>query len=293
MKATRTTKRLAASILAVATVAGAHLIALPQAHAQAAAYVSFGDSVPANPKQFQIFASVLENETFDEVFQIPEVPENRCAQGEVNYPNFLSELTGLPVANFACSGSTGGEGRTGNNFRLQVDQALAENTLDASTQLVTVMFGFNDVYQQRWNPDLTLEDLKAGFVADMNAQIARVRQAAPNAHIQLVGYHELGDGQKNICPTNTFGVVSHVYMPMVPITQKITRELLQQIAAESNISFVDMSAGINAASNNNDCGTGERMLAAYLDDQPHNLWFHLTDAGSQYYAQRLFAEYAS
>ena len=121
----------------------------------------------------------------------------------------------------------------------------------------------------------------------MSSQIARVRASAPNAKIAVVGYPDLTDGQSNLCPINVAGNVTRIYAAGLDQTQSNVRESQKKLAQDTNTIFLDMSDKINVVKNNNSCGTGERLAAADIDDQDHNLWGHLTAAGNQFYADQI------
>ena len=246
-------------------------------------YVSFGDSLAANPNMIQIAAG--HSPVIAGVFKVPAVPQGYCATGEDNYANRVGHDTGLETHNYACSGAPGALPHPF-NFKSQVDHAEEEHTLNGDTRLVTITFGMNDTYLE---PDAskTPEAREATFLDGMSSQIARVRASAPNAKIAVVGYPDLTDGQSNLCPINVAGNVTRIYAAGLDQTQSNVRESQKKLAQDTNTIFLDMSDKINVVKNNNSCGTGERLAAADIDDQDHNLWEHLTAAGNQFYADQI------
>lgn len=246
-------------------------------------YVSFGDSLAANPNMIQIMAG--HNPALAGVFKTPPVPDGYCATGEDNFANRVAHDTGSSVHNYACSGAPGALPHPF-NFQSQVDHAERDHSLTSDTRLVTIIFGMNDTYQ---DPDVakTPEQREATFLQGMSSQIARVHSLAPNAKVVVVGYPDLTDGKSNLCPINFAGNVSRVHVDGLDQTQANVRESQRKLAQDNEAIFLDMSASINAQNNNNSCGTGERLAAADIDEQAHNLWGHLTAAGNQYYADRI------
>lgn len=176
-----------------------------EARADDGNYVSFGDSIPSNPTQIQISAQA--NEQLASQLNIPAAAPGHCAVGKDNFPNRIAHDTGMETSNYACAAAPAAADHP-HNFQSQVDTAINEGKLNNKTRLVSVVFGFNDVYQ---NANLPFEEHKALFVNTISDQINRVRQVAPNARIVVGGYPDLTDGNNNICPTNLFGVASHVY----------------------------------------------------------------------------------
>lgn len=245
-------------------------------------YVSFGDSIPSNPTQIQLSAQA--NDQLRSQLNIPEVAPGHCALGKDNFPNRIGHDTGIETNNYACAASPAAAEHP-HNFRAQVDAALHEGKLNNKTRLVSVFFGFNDVYQ---DANLPFEEHKALFVNTMADQINRVRQAAPNARIVVGGYPDLTDGNNNICPTNLFGVAGHVYGGGWAPVQDFVRDWQRSAAEKAGVPYLDMMAEINAANNNNGCTDNpHRLSASLVDDQEHNLWGHLTADGNQFYADKV------
>lgn len=156
------------------------------------------------------------------------------------------------------------------NFQAQVDQAEGDHSLNGGTRLVTIVFGMNDIYLE---PDAqkSPEAREASYLEGMSSQIARVRSLAPNTKIVVVGYPDLSDGHSNLCPINFAGNVSRVFVKGFDQTQASVRESQRKLAQQNGAIFLDKFTNINAAKNNNSCGTGERLAAADIDDQEHNL----------------------
>lgn len=254
--------------------------------AQTGNYVSLGDSLAANPNNLQLAAS--KNPVIQEQFNIETAPAGRCVNGEDNFPKRLAAQTGLTLENYACAGGTVAVGSVvGTSLSDQVNTALAEGTLNAGTQLITMTFGFNDWYQDPIT-DKPTEQRKAEATQALTEQVARIRAAAPNARIIFLGYPDLTDGQNNICPTNAFGVQTHVYNPFFTYLQDNIRDWQVEATSLLGIEFIDMSQEINVANDNNGCTANpDRLSAALIDDAQHNLWGHLTAAGNQYYADRV------
>lgn len=282
------TKKIA-GLLAVASAAvglGLSPVMTQSKEAQAdpsGSYVSFGDSLPANPLAIQVVAA--HSPDLRKQLNLQPAEEGRCDVGTDNFPNRVGHDANLEVHNYACSGAPGVVTNP-HNFQAQVDQAQRDNNLNAGTRLVSILFGMNDSYQEPETKKLP-EIRHQEFVDGMSAQIERVRRLAPNARITLVGYPDLTDGQNNLCPVNAFGYATHVYVPGLAYIQDSVRNAQRDVANRTNVPFLDIAAEINVQNNNNSCTNGNRLAAADLDDQKHNLWGHLTESGNQYYADRV------
>lgn len=253
-----------------------------EAKAENGNYVSFGDSIPSNPTQIQLSAQA--NAQLSSQLNIAEPAPGHCALGKDNFPNRIAHDSGMETDNYACAAAPAAAEHP-HNFRSQVDTAIGEGKLNNNTRLVSVIFGFNDAYQ---NTNLSPEDHKALFVNTIADQIGRVRQVAPNARIVVGGYPDLTDGNNNICPTNLFGVASHVYGGGWAVVQDFVRDWQRSAAEKAGVPYLDMMAEINSAKNNNGCTDNpHRLSASMVDDREHNLWAHLTADGNQFYADKV------
>ena len=259
-------------------------------------YVSFGDSVAANPGQIDILASRIKKQVPD--YEWPTIRDGRCAQGVGNFPSRTAEKTGLRLADYSCGGSTAftpsgdNDPIPHNTLNDQVDQALNEGNLDGRTRLVTVSIGINDFYQPGNGPEMGQEERNRRYDREVGRAIDRIREAAPNAKIVMTGLPDQTDGANHTCPTNMFGVVSRWYFPFVSYYQDELRNSQRRVSEQHGVEFLDMVSEINLANNNNGCSTNpDRLSASIFDDSPHNFTFHLTDAGNEYYANRLADTY--
>ncbi|MBY0788625.1 hypothetical protein L3H50_07120 [Corynebacterium sp. MC-04] len=97
---------LPACLLAMGLLTGVGLAASNASNVRAddqGDYVSFGDSLAANPNMLQILAG--RNPVLGEVFKTPKIPAGYCATGQDIYANRMGNDTGVPVKNYACSGA--------------------------------------------------------------------------------------------------------------------------------------------------------------------------------------------
>ena len=195
---------------------------------------------------------------------------------------------------YSCPGATAYVGANANDaiphdtFSAQVAKALSEGQLNATTKLVSVSIGVNDVYQPgNFGMEAQPERMRRYHEAVVGG-LNRIKQAAPNARIVMLGLPDQTDGANHTCATNLLGVVSHWYFPIVSYYQDEVRNQQRDAAASAGVEFYDMVAEINLAKGNNGCSPNpNRLSASVFDDRPHNLTFHLTDAGHVYYSDRL------
>ncbi|MDO4928980.1 MAG: GDSL-type esterase/lipase family protein [Corynebacterium sp.] len=279
-------KRVGSVVTAALLVFGLGTQAIPNASAQTANIVALGDSLSANPNNLELAAA--NNPELREQLNIPPTAPGKCVNGADNFPIRLGQQLGLPVENYACAGGTVEVAPVmGTNLEFQTTNAIEQGALNADTRVVTMTFGYNDFYQ---DPDREkpVEQRKAEASAAMEAQVQRIRAAAPNARIIMAGYPDLTDGQNNICPTNVLGLTSHIYSPFFTFAQNEIQDWQRTITSQLGITYLDMKEEINVANNNNGCSNNpERYSAALIDSAEHQLWGHLTANGNQYYADRI------
>lgn len=262
-------------------------------------YVGFGDSMAANPTILDI-AMVKAQGKIPEAELPVNTPGNGCAQGDDSFGRRVSEQTGLELHDYSCPGATAYTTPTPVDsiphtmLSEQVDQAIAEGSLNGDTKLVSVIAGVNDVYQNS-NMARPQEERMRLYHDVVTAQINRIREHAPNAQIVMVGYPDETDGGAYTCGSNLFGVTSHWYFPFVAYYQDEIREEQRAAAEATNIPFIDMVAEINVENNNSGCQNlppEQRYMATIVDDGgQHNLSAHLTSAGNQHYADRISSYY--
>ncbi|MEJ4112995.1 GDSL-type esterase/lipase family protein [Corynebacterium kroppenstedtii] len=284
-------KSIAAAVGAVA-LAGSVAFGIqngPQTHAHAEGsdnYVAFGDSIQMDPNDVQLAAA--KSPMLEKALNLPAPAPGRCVSSPNPYPKRVGARTGLEVQNYGCAAATVEFPHAiGGDIARQVDTALREGTLNPSTRLVSLAFGFNDWYQDP-NIGRSVEDRKVTAGRVMNDQIARVKHAAPNAKILLIGNPDLTDGRNNICMSNGFGVQLKFYYPLLAFIQDNIRQWQADVAAQNHVEFLDMMSMINTPNNNNGCVSNpDRLSAAFYDDAPHHLWGHLTDKGHDFYADQV------
>lgn len=255
-------------------------------------YVSFGDSVASNPSQMDIAATRLKG--VDPGYSWPTIRDGRCAQGVGNFPSRTAEKTGLRLADYSCGGATAytlgtpDDAIPHNTLNEQVDQAINDGNLDGRTQLVSISIGVNDFYLPGNGPEIGQDERNRRYDEAVGGAIEKIQQAAPNARVILTGLPDQTDGANHTCPTNIYGVVSRWYFPFVSYYQDELRNSQRRVSEQHNIDYLDMVSEINLANGNNGCSTNPgRLSASIFDDAPHNFTFHLTDAGNEYYANRI------
>ena len=166
---------LAAALLALTVVAA------PTASAAQKNLVAFGDSILADPGADIYLSSRLTSSTANGA---------NCPSSN-NFAKRTGAKVGLPVRDYSCSGAVSMS--QGPQISTQIDTAIRNGALTADTQRVIFSSGFNDTYN---NSNLSRDQLRARFVRTTAPQIERIKRAAPNARIQIVGYPTIGSGNR-------------------------------------------------------------------------------------------------
>lgn len=171
--------KLKAFSVVASAIAVVGAVAAPQASAAERNLVSFGDSVMADPNGGEYLA---------DRFNPSRVIGENCPTS-FNYAKRTGAKIGLPVRDFSCAGAVSMS--NGPQIWQQVDAAIGSGALTPDTARVLITTGFNDTYN---HPDLNMTQIRQEFTDRTAPQVERIKRAAPNARIQIVGYPTIGSG---------------------------------------------------------------------------------------------------
>lgn len=232
--------------------------------------VAFGDSVIADPR-----ADIYLNHQIASGLAPDRVNPDRCPTSATNYAKRAGAKLGLPVSDFSCAGATSMSG--GKPLSTQVDWAIKTGALSSATKRVIFASGFNDTYN---NANLSQKQMRARFVKFTAPLVERIKRAAPNARIQIVGYSTITD-QGNVCLVNGQAPVPlHIIKHWEDSAQWMQVDLARATGTE----FLDLkpsTVGRGMCSPDN-----KRMWASVIDftGGPSNLPFHLNARGQAHVA---------
>ncbi|GAA1471369.1 GDSL-type esterase/lipase family protein [Corynebacterium felinum] len=273
MFATLTRRLIATTLAATACLSLNTSIFAPEAHAQQKQVVMFGDSLLANPyflwaDRFQGPGKVT-----------PNAPGQwRCPRGENRVASALARHTGAKVEDFACTGAVA-YAPIEQNKRLskQVTTALEQNQLTPSTTNVLIQIGFNDT----WKAPGFYNVQTKNFVDEMRTQVARIRQAAPNARIAFLGYPAMVGPNGEVC------AIHWNNSPALPIQFGFVRSAFnsvhdwqRQAANATGAEWIDLE---KESSGHDMCAPqDQRWVAGIFDNSsaPYNITTHLTHHGN-------------
>ncbi|WJY88798.1 GDSL-type esterase/lipase family protein [Corynebacterium confusum] len=256
----------------------AALLAAPAPQAQAAErnLVAFGDSVLADPDM-----GTYLRDRIGGAFDQRPLGVN-CPKGN-NYAVRTGAKLGLPVRDFSCSGAASMS--PGPQISAQIDTAIARGALNPSTARVIYATGFNDTYN---NANLNQAQIRAKFVRFNRPLIDRIRAAAPNARIQIVGYPTIGDGI-HYCLIHAGSSWDRTPLPQVADFENKAQWMQVDLARATGTEFVDLKPSTR---NSGMCGPdGNRKWAGLVDFNAGdgNLPLHVNARGHEHIANVLAA----
>ena len=262
--------------IAAVFVAAAALIAplAPAAQAQERNMVIFGDSVISDPNMGQWAAGKLGLD-----------PRGRsdittwCPTSPTSWGKRSAAKLGLPTRDYSCTGTVAIQ--KGPQFASEVTRAVNDRGLSPATARVIITTGFNDTYH---NDGRDRAAFRRDWVAAMAPQIRRIRAAAPNARIQIVGYPKITAGDR-VC---LFHIAPNVSDATRFVQVQEWEDSIQwaqvDLARATGVEFLDLKP---STWNNNMCAPdSQRMWAGLVDfyGGPGNLPIHVNQRGHEHVA---------
>ena len=241
MKKLLTHKLLSKITAACAAALTAASLGTAAASAQQAQTLMFGDSMFANPTFDQIGSGIANMSSAMKISSDPGAPSPQgCPQGASTVGRELAVASGQRVINYSCSGAAAAGNTPRPDFTEQVNHALATRDLNPGTRNVLIQFGFNDIT----STNFIVDPNRTAFKTAMRNEIGRIRTAAPNAKITLVGYPAFSAANGSLCPVrvkenpnlgtnlSALGVVRNV--------EDNVNFALFQAAQESRVNYFDL-----------------------------------------------------
>jgi hypothetical protein len=265
-----------ARILGALLVAGLPFAAAGPAHAHVTVAVPtllFGDSVAANPAPLNF----LVGRVAEEGYPVPATvgaggcsTDNRLADG-------IAASSGVPVANYACAGSSLWSGDT--LVSDAVSDAVHHRDLTAATREVIILAGANDTYPLLMD-GVPLDKVEDAIRDSMAETVRQIHHTAPDARVRVFGYPRIADDAGEVCIINvTPGVFTpwmpDVGMPPVPDIEASLQRAQINAAADAGAEFVDLKG----PSADGPMCSENRWLVGIVDTTAdhYNLPFHATD----------------
>lgn len=224
------------------------VVAAPTASAAERNLVAFGDSLLADPSADIYLSTRVTSSTANGA---------NCPSGN-NYAKRTGAKLGLRVRDHSCSGAVSMS--PGPQISTQVSTAIRTGSLNPSTQRVIFTSGFNDTYNNR---NLTRQQLRDRFVRTTAPQIERIKRAAPNARIQIVGYPTIGSGNYYCLVHVSSRPSDTTLLPEVRSWEDSAQWMQVDLARATGTEFVDLKG---ATRNNGMCANdNQRYFAGLID----------------------------
>lgn len=206
----------------------------------------------------------------------------QCPTSDNNYGVRAAHKLGLTPRDYSCAGTT--SIAPGPQFSTQVDRALADGALNPGTARVVISTGFNDTYNNNGQDE---HHVRARFVDALRPQIQRIRNAAPNARIQIVGYATITDNDHACLFHLGANIRDRTYLPQVGYWERLSQDMQRDLAHATGAEFVDMKPSTR---DNGMCAPDHlRSWAGIIDFHagPGNMPIHMTDRGHEHVANTI------
>ncbi|WP_052205527.1 GDSL-type esterase/lipase family protein [Corynebacterium riegelii] len=271
-------KALVAAALCLGTFAQS--VTTPQmAQAQQRNMVVFGDSVVSDPNAAQWLGGKLGigGQGSSDI-------TTWCPTSPTSWGKRSAAKLGLPAWDYSCTGTVSIQ--KGPQFSSQVTRAVNDGGLNPNTARVIISTGFNDTYHNDGRDRATF---RRDWVAAMAPQIQRIRAAAPNARIQIVGYPKVTQNG-NVCLFHVAPNVSDTTpFPAVADWEDSIQWAQVDLARATGIEFLDLKP---STWNNSMCAPDHaRMWAGLVDfySGAGNLPIHVNQRGHEHVANVIAA----
>lgn len=268
-----------AALVVVTVVSAAGIMNPPAAGAREPNLVAFGDSIAADP---------LTSDWLVGKFKVLPQPEHQsrqgCPTGSNTYVQQVANGLGLLNEDYSCSGMAVTK-PTYRRFDDAVTKAIADGALTVDTKRVLISVGANDVYDEQFN--ITLGNA-VPFLGQAAGSIEAIKQAAPNARVQIVGYPTIASGDAvcllHVVPSQ-FLPAPQLMLPQVAAAEGLAQQMQRELAQRTGVEFVDMKAPTQG---NGMCAPDERREFAGVIDTTgpqNNLPVHANAAGHRHIAE--------
>lgn len=206
-----------------------------------------------------------------------------CPQGQGNIPRLIAQKLDRDIKDYSCSGAVAyldaGQSQTIEN---QVNMAIDNGDLNEETSLVPISIGGNDGMPQTLVPG---EQQASGFINKMDEILPRIKEHAPNADIQLVGYPKMSLPGGKICAPVHVGVHIPLEIPLHLVEQEenIINDFQRTAAEQHKVTFVDLKESTDGYG---PCAPDDKRWVSGMFDASigttYTMPLHLTEKANQF-----------
>lgn len=206
-----------------------------------------------------------------------------CPQGSENIPRLIAQKLDRDIKDYSCSGAVAyldaGQSQTIEN---QVNMAIDNGDLNEETSLVPISIGGNDGMPQTLVPG---EQQASGFINKMDEILPRIKEHAPNADIQLVGYPKMSLPGGKMCAPVHVGVHIPLEIPLHLVEQEenIINDFQRTAAEQHKVTFVDLKESTDGYG---PCAPDDKRWVSGMFDASigttYTMPLHLTEKANQF-----------
>lgn len=206
-----------------------------------------------------------------------------CPQGNENIPRLIAQKLDRDIKDYSCSGAVAyldaGQSQTIEN---QVNMAIDNGDLNEETSLVPISIGGNDGMPQTLVPG---EQQASGFINKMDEILPRIKEHAPNADIQLVGYPKMSLPGGKMCAPVHVGVHIPLEIPLHLVEQEenIINDFQRTAAEQHKVTFVDLKESTDGYG---PCAPDDKRWVSGMFDASigttYTMPLHLTEKANQF-----------
>ncbi|WP_040357466.1 GDSL-type esterase/lipase family protein [Corynebacterium ciconiae] len=274
MKSASRTRTKVLSLVTAAAAAMGITAALPTtAEAAPGNVVVVGDSMPANPSIEDYVGSKLPEQARG---LTPNAKVNHVGCGSDGlFTGTYARVSGKAVDDFTCPGASFMTGGMRVDFAL--DTAAQRGKLNGATSEVVIFAGANDTYSRMRNQ--SLPDIERELYGAIRGSIAKAKHYAPNARVKVVGMPHVANANGGVCLINVIPNIP-LGIPAGVVNDVEFHLQWAQVHAshDGGATFVDTKP----ISDGHEMCSNDRWITGIIDTtarSPHNLMFHMTDAG--------------
>lgn len=229
-----------------------------------------------------------------------------CPQNKDNVPGLIAQKLGMELKDYSCSGAVahfGGGANGSQTFDQQIDMAIGNGDLNEDTTYVPISMGGNDgmaMYMAMIDPT----QQQSQYLESMSASLDRIRDAAPNAFIQLVGYPSMTGDNGATCSVNAaapgiapltaiLGPVEQVGGDVVGEQEHTINNYQRALSNQEDIQFVDLKESTLGLG---PCSSSPGKLVSTSSTfivEDSNMPLHLTRSGNEMISDLAVQEFES
>lgn len=229
-----------------------------------------------------------------------------CPQNKDNVPGLIAQKLGMELKDYSCSGAVahfGGGANGSQTFDQQIDMSIGNGDLNENTTYIPVSMGGNDgmaMYMAMNDP----AQQQSQYLESMSASLGKIRDAAPNAFIQLVGYPSMTGDNGNTCSVNAaapgiapitafLGPVEQVGGDVIGEQERTINNYQRALSNQENIQFVDLKESTLGLG---PCSSSPGKLVSTSSTfmvEDSNMPLHLTRSGNETISDLAVQEFES